>query len=333
METDRVTAATPATPALAGDGCAAIWAVVALPLVVDRARADRRRASSSSSRMLVPGQEFDWTPADHGLRRAVPGRRRQRRRDRQHARLHDPAGPRRPVGRAGVQGRPLQHRRAGPVPDGRPRRRSRSASQSSDRRRSSPCRSPCWPGCSAGPPGASSRASSRPSRAPTRSSRRSCSTTSRSAILAAAVSGPLDQPGSPSPITDDVGNAALPDHHRPQRAHRHPPGARGGLPRRVAAGPDDARLRDPDGRRQPRRRAIRRHAPTLAHRPDDDAGGRSSPAPPGRQRARRDPRMTASFGTTVGFDAIAVALLARANPYRDRVRGAPVRRDARRGRG
>src|SRR5688572_21344117 len=30
------------------------------------------------------------------------------------------------------------------------------------------------------------------------------------AIVAAVVSGPLDQPGSPSPITDDVGNAALP---------------------------------------------------------------------------------------------------------------------------
>ena len=140
-----------------------------------------------------------------------------------------PARPRRAVGRPRLQGRPVQHRRPGPVPDRAPSGRSSSASRWRDqppidrdpasrslagiaRRRRS---------------GASSRASSRRSRAPTRSSPRSCSTTSRSRSWPGAVSGPLKVPGSPSPITYDVGNAALPDHHRRQRPPRdHPDRAR-----------------------------------------------------------------------------------------------------------
>ena len=48
------------------------------------------------------------------------------------------------------------------------------------------------------------------------------------AVLAWAVSGPLKVPGSPSPITHDVGNAALPDPPRRDRPPRHPHRARDG---------------------------------------------------------------------------------------------------------
>ena len=113
--------------------------------------------------------------------------------------------------------------------------------------------------------GASSRASSRRSRAPTRSSARSCSTTSPSQILAALVSGPLKVPRSPSPITFDVGNAALPDHPRAERPPRASciALARRGL-RLVAAVPDDVGLRGPGRRREPGRGPLRRHAAAAA---------------------------------------------------------------------
>ena len=79
------------------------------------------------------------------------------------------------------------------------------------------------------------------------------------AVVAAAVNGPLTVQGSVSPITPDVGNASLPvifggnGHigiiYAPLMAVLY----------RLAALPDDARVRDPDRRRQPRRRALRRH--------------------------------------------------------------------------
>ncbi len=79
-------------------------------------------------------------------------------------------------------------------------------------------------------------------------------------VLAWAVSGPLKVPGSPSPITHDVGNAALPivigdtGHLGILIAFAMT------VVVVVAAVPDDARLRDPDRRREPGRRALRRDA-------------------------------------------------------------------------
>ena len=89
-------------------------------------------------------------------------------------------------------------------------------------------------------------------------------------ILAAFVSGPLRVPKAPAPVTFDVGNAALPIVPRQDRAHRD----RAGGDRRgcglVAAVPHHARLRDPDGRGESGRRAVRRHATAPTGDADDD---------------------------------------------------------------
>jgi general nucleoside transport system permease protein len=135
------------------------------------------------------------------------------------------------------------------------------------------------------------------------------------ATLAAVVSGPLDQPGSPSPITDDVGNAAFPiiigaDGH-------------GGILlalaavfivawllgrttlgfeiRTVGASPDAARYAG-------------MHPRLLIVLTMSLAGLLAGAAGAGQVLGVTH-LMTASFGTTVGFDAIAVALLARATPF------------------
>ena len=77
---------------------------------------------------------------------------------------------RRPGGRARLQGRPVQHRRPGPVPDGRPRRRLRSASRVSGQPPIIAIPLAVVGGILGGAAtGASSPASSRRSRAPTRS--------------------------------------------------------------------------------------------------------------------------------------------------------------------
>ena len=73
--------------------------------------------------------------------------------------VDDAAAPRRPVGRPRLQGRAVQHRRAGPVPDGRPRcghRRRPAGRAARDHRRPAVALSA---GCSSVPSGASSRAS------------------------------------------------------------------------------------------------------------------------------------------------------------------------------
>ena len=79
-----------------------------------------------------------------------------------------------------LQGRPVQHRRPGPVPDGRARRRHRRGPAP---RVAADHRDPPLDRGRDGRParsGASSRASSRRPAAPTKSSRRSCSTSSPS---------------------------------------------------------------------------------------------------------------------------------------------------------
>jgi general nucleoside transport system permease protein len=134
------------------------------------------------------------------------------------------------------------------------------------------------------------------------------------ATIAWAVSGPLDQPGSPSPITAQVGNAALPiligraGHAGILVAlaavfvvawllYRT---TRGFEIRSVGANPDAARYAG----MQPRLIIVL--TMTLAGML---AGLAGAVVVLGVTHY-----MTASFGTTVGFDSIAVALLARSNP-------------------
>jgi simple sugar transport system permease protein len=133
-------------------------------------------------------------------------------------------------------------------------------------------------------------------------------------VLTYAVSGPLDVPGSPSPITRDVANAAYPILF----------GRNGHLGivvalvavavvswlldrttlgfeiRTVGANPDAARYAG----MRPRRLIML--TMTLAGVLAGLAGA--------GQLLGITHRMTPSFGTTVGFDSIAVALLARTNP-------------------
>jgi general nucleoside transport system permease protein len=137
------------------------------------------------------------------------------------------------------------------------------------------------------------------------------------AVLAAVVSGPLDQPGSPSPITDDVGNAAFP----------FIIGSNGHIGilvaiaavfivgflldrttlgfeiRTVGANPDAARYAG----MRPRWLIVL--TMTLA--------GMLAGAAGAGQILGVNHVMTASYGSaaTIGFTAIAVALLASANPY------------------
>ena len=133
-------------------------------------------------------------------------------------------------------------------------------------------------------------------------------------VLTAMVSGPLDLAGSASPITADVGNAAYPiiigtNGHLGiliallavavvwwllQRT------TLGFEIRTVGANPDAARYAG----MKPRRLII--ITMSLAGLLAGLAGA--------GQLLGITHRMTASFGTTVGFDSIAVALLARTNP-------------------
>ena len=132
------------------------------------------------------------------------------------------------------------------------------------------------------------------------------------AVLAWAVSGPLKVPGSPSPITFDVGNAAFPILFG-KTGHLGILIALGmtvvvsfllyrttlGFEiRTVGANPDAARMR-------PRRLIVLTMSMCGLL-----AGLAGTCVVLGVTH-----QMTSSFGTTVGFDAIAVALLARSNPY------------------
>ena len=79
------------------------------------------------------------------------------------------------------------------------------------------------------------------------------------AVVAAAVNGPLTVQGSVSPITPGRRQRLAAGHLRRERPYRDHLRAVDGGPVRLAALPDDARVRAPDRRRQPRRRALRRH--------------------------------------------------------------------------
>jgi ABC-type uncharacterized transport system permease subunit len=134
------------------------------------------------------------------------------------------------------------------------------------------------------------------------------------AAIAWAVSGPLDQPGSPSPITAQVGNAALPviigkNGHLGALVAVAAVLAVGWLLfrttrgfeiRTVGANPDAARYAG----MQPRLIVIL--TMSLA---GVLAGLAGATVVLGVTH-----HMTASFGTTVGFDSIAVALLGRSSP-------------------
>ncbi len=134
------------------------------------------------------------------------------------------------------------------------------------------------------------------------------------AILAAMVSGPLKVPNSPSPVTFDVGNAAYPiiigrnGHFGIVVAlvavaivwwllYRT---TRGFEIRTVGANPDAARYAGM------RPRFLLMFTMALS-------GGLAGLAGTGVVLGVTH-SMTSSFGTTVGFDSIAVALLARSNP-------------------
>jgi len=134
------------------------------------------------------------------------------------------------------------------------------------------------------------------------------------ATLAAMVSGPLDVPGSPSPITLNVGNAALPvilgrNGHAglllgPVMAvlygwllYRTTLGFE---IRTAGANPEAARYAG----MSPRRLIVL--TMTLAGMLSGMAGA--------AELLGTTKHMTASYGTTVGFDAIAVALLGRTSP-------------------
>jgi simple sugar transport system permease protein len=133
-------------------------------------------------------------------------------------------------------------------------------------------------------------------------------------VIAWAVSGPLDQPGSASPITDTVGNAGLPI-ILGQSGHAGIAVAlltvvvvwwflfrttRGFEIRTVGANPDAARYAGM------RPRFITVLTMSLA---GALAGLSGAAVLLGVTRY-----MTSSFGTTVGFDSIAVALLGRSHP-------------------
>lgn len=134
------------------------------------------------------------------------------------------------------------------------------------------------------------------------------------ATLAAVVSGPLDQPGSPSPITNSVGNAGLPiilgrnGHlgivYAPIVAIIYGwvlfRTTRGFEIRIAGANPDAARYAG----MSPRRLIVWSMS----------AAGLLAGLAGATELLGVTRHMTASYGTSVGFDSIAVALLGRTNP-------------------
>ncbi len=133
-------------------------------------------------------------------------------------------------------------------------------------------------------------------------------------LLAAVVSGPLNVPGAPSPITPDVGNAALPiifgrDAHLGVFIAFAAVGIMAWLLyrttfgfqiRTVGANPDAARYAG----MHPRRLIV-----VVLSIAGLLAGLAGAGDTLGIQH-----HLTSSYGTTVGFDSIAVALLGRSNP-------------------
>jgi general nucleoside transport system permease protein len=134
------------------------------------------------------------------------------------------------------------------------------------------------------------------------------------AIVAAVVSGPLDQPGSPSPITDDVGNAALPiilgrNGHVGIVLAILAAFATSILLYRLTLGFEIRAVgANPDAARAAGMRPAFITVLTMSL-----AGGLAGLAGAVVLLGVTH-HMTASFGTTVGFDSIAVALLGGSNP-------------------
>ena len=134
------------------------------------------------------------------------------------------------------------------------------------------------------------------------------------AVVAAAVAGPLDQPGSPSPITDDVGNAMLPillgrnGHFGLVLAIFATLGVSFLLYRMTLGFQIRAVGANPDAARAAGMRPAFITVLTMSI-----AGGLAGLAGAivllGVTHV-----MTASFGTSVGFDSIAVALLGGSTP-------------------
>ncbi len=180
--------------------------------------------------------------------------------DRQHAGQRDAAGAGRPGGRHRLQGRPVQHRRPGPVPGRRPVRRGGGHRAERCESRGSRSRSRSSPACWAAWPGASSLASSRRSRGAHEVVTTIMLNYVAIYLVSYVISGPLRGTGrkSPSPGPMTIHRRRAADHHRPQRPPGHPVRRRRRPARVVAPVPQHHRLRDPHRRRQPRRRALRR---------------------------------------------------------------------------
>lgn len=134
-------------------------------------------------------------------------------------------------------------------------------------------------------------------------------------IVAAVVSGPLDQPGSDSPLTDDVGNAALPilfgrNGHSGIALALLAAFAVYWLLNRMTLGFEIRAVgANPDAARAAGMRPAFIIVLTMVMA-GALAGLAGTVVLLGVTHS-----MTASFGTTVGFDSIAVALLGRSNPF------------------
>ena len=234
----------------------------------------RARSSSSSSSLIVDAVDLDRCRSS-AYSRLAAGRVRSSRsatstphHDSSHA---DAAHPRRPGGRPRLQGRPVQHRRHGPVPHGRARRRGG--------RRAWPTQPPsiaipvafmagALPAPPAGfIPGALKAFTGRPrgrhdDHAQLHRRRHPRLPRHRTAARPRALvrpdrrrrqRGAADLP-RPRPATSASSSRC---HGRPGRL--------------VAPVPDDARLRDPDRRREPDAARYAGMRPAPDHRPDDDA--------------------------------------------------------------
>ena len=139
-----------------------VLGVAGLPLISILARDGRRRLRHLVLGVARPGPRVRYRPAGRRLRSLIEGSVGSFGAIVQTLGAVDSAHPRRAVGRAWLQGRPLRHRGSGPVPDGRSRC-GRWASIVADEptgHRHPASRS--RPGSAFGPSGGSSRASSRP---------------------------------------------------------------------------------------------------------------------------------------------------------------------------
>ena len=133
-------------------------------------------------------------------------------------------------------------------------------------------------------------------------------------ILAAMVSGPLQAPGAPNPVTGDVGNAALPvlvgrDGHVGILIALVMTAVVWFLLYRTTLGFEIRTVgANPDAARYAGMRPSRLVVLTMS------MSGLLAGLAGAGQLLGISHQMTGSYGTTVGFDSIAVALLGRSNP-------------------